>query len=334
MPAKALVDRVSDYLGLPPQEVANIAARAPTSYRLYAIPKKKGGQRIIFHPARTTKAIQYALFELLLKHLPVHEAAVGYIRGLRSPTRHNAERHAKYAYSIRLDIQDFFPSLQPRDLTHAFTTYLADPTRILSTADYKFLERALFVKYPRASVGLAVGAPSSPALSNALMHEIDKALSDYANTLEGLYTRYADDLVFSSDRKGACKQFQSALQKHLRETKHPRLRLNRKKTVLMSRGTRRAITGLIVTPTGVISLGRQQKRYVRKLLFDLARGVLSDSGQRYLQGFLAYSISVEPEFLNRLVLKYGGQLIHDALDHRWLLPAEASVLLQGGEDQS
>lgn len=292
-----------------------IAAKAPTSYKKYFIPKKAGGSRVIHHPSKQTKAVQYALIETFLSKLPVHECAVAYRRGLTSPIRTNARQHAPFSFTVRLDFRDFFPSIKPEDLFLAIQQSDLPP---LEATDKEFLTKALFLKYKFADVGLAVGAPSSPAVSNAVVNELDKKIKEIAGRVsaKSAYTRYADDLVFSSNEKGACRRFYNEVDSLVKKTRSPRFAINKNKTLYLSRGTKRAITGITITPDQHISLGRARKRYIRKLVFNFKNKTLDNKSIGYLQGFLAFTLDVEPNFYNRLAIKYGAATMLEILRRR------------------
>jgi hypothetical protein len=307
MPESVAVS-VARYLGLLTDAVLALSAAAPTSYKRYAIRKRSGGWRVIHQPAAETKAIQYALMETLLPELPVHAAAAAYVRGRQSPLRENATKHADYRYSVRVDFKDFFPSIVPDDLL----TRIRD-IRDLSQGDEKFLGNALFVRAKKDAWGLAIGAPSSPMISNAVMYSVDRELSGWASGRGGAYTRYADDLVYSSNEKGCCAQFVVRLETLLKESKSPHLTINRKKTVYSSPATRRLVTGLIVTANGEVSIGRCRKRYLRRLLDKLKNGRLSKERRVYLRGYLSFVLDVEPELVDRLATKFGASLLNEAL---------------------
>jgi len=102
------------------------------------------------------------------------------------------------------------------------------------------------------------------------------------------------------------------LERLLEETISPKLKINNDKTLYTSRGTRRTITGLFVTPDGEVSLGRKNKRYVKKLIFDYKNNRLGPEHKKYLKGYLSFVEDVEPEFLNRLIIKYGGEVVRNA----------------------
>ena len=129
---------------------------------------------------------------------------------------------------------------------------------------------------------------------------------------DSIYTRYADDIVFSSNEKGACKKFYQGLKKILKNTKSPNLKVNTIKTVFTSRGTKRVITGLHICPDGRVSIGRRNKRYIKKLIYDFKGNSLDSNQRKYLSGYLSFILDVEPDFYNRLALKYGAELVSKA----------------------
>lgn len=307
---ESISETVSAYIGQAETDVLAIARKAPRKYKRYLIPKKRKGMRAIHHPAKETKALQYALMETVLRTLRVHDSAVAYRRNRRAPLRRNAAAHAQWEYSIKIDFHDFFHSILPDDL---FKTFRANGAS-LSQADRVFLTHCLFLG-PRGINGLPIGAPSSPIVSNAVMHDFDERMRILANSLSphSVYTRYADDITFSTDEKGACRKFHEGVRRLLPQIEYPRLRLNPSKTVYASRGTRRVVTGLVITPDGRVSLGRAKKRYIRKLLFDFTWNRLGPADRSFLSGYLAFIMDVEPDFYNRLVIKYTAETVERAL---------------------
>jgi hypothetical protein len=169
------------------------------------------------------------------------------------------------------------------------------------------------VRAGKLGFGLAIGAPSSPCVSNAVMYHLDESAAGLAVQLAGVYTRYADDLVFSTDRVGACREFASAYEALLQSCSSPCLQLNHRKTLYMSKGTRRIVTGLFVTPEGNVSLGRRRKRYLRKLVWDFKNRRLDERQRLQLRGHLAFCLDVEPDYFNRLVVRYGSEAVTCAL---------------------
>ncbi len=313
---KMILELISAYIGFSPEVTMQLSRNAHKTYRTYLIPKKKGGNRLIFHPSKYTKSLQYAFIETILNQLPVHPYAAAYIRGLKSPLLANAAKHSCYSYTVRIDIKDFFPSIRPTDLInvlHQTTTF-----NEINSHDQDFLTRSLFVKYRDGKLGLAIGAPSSPVISNIVMFHLDEKICELAMSIssDSIYTRYADDIVFSSNKKGACKDFHDGIKKILKDNASPKLIINKTKTVFTSRGTKRVITGLHICPDGLISIGRKNKRYIKKLLHNCIINKIDSAEKKYLSGYLSFILDVEPDFYNRLALKYGAMLVSQAHKNR------------------
>jgi len=308
---KSLIDMVAAYLGHTREQILHLSQRAPKLYRHYTIPKKKGGRRTIHHPAKQTKSLQYALMDILLDRLPIHSCAIAYRRNIKSPLLKNAILHAQYSYSVRIDFSDFFHSISSPDLLNQISNNKIN----LSTIDREFIENCLFIRVPGGRKGLAIGAPSSPIISNIVMCSLDEQISAIANGIshKAAYSRYADDIIFSTNLQGGCRTFYQAMRDLVTNTDSPKLAINRGKTMFSSRASRRVVTGLFIRPDGGISLGRRNKRYIRKLLFDLKRDNIDPQKLTYLSGYLAFTLDVEPAFYNRLALKYGAELLVHAL---------------------
>jgi len=304
-PRMNILGRLSVFLGMSPDEILRIADTMSTRYKIYHKPKKSGGTRTILHPCRELKALQYAVSELLLNDFYVHPNAYAYIPGMKSPLRMSAEAHVKHSYTIRIDFKDFFPSIQPDDLI-----YVVEKKYHLSKSDYNLLEKILFYKgklNPAGPPYLPIGAPTSPTVSNMIMVELDEKLTALSKNVDqdSSISRYADDLYFSTDEKGLCKHFHQAVQSLLEETDSPRLSINTKKTLYLSRGTKRVINGLFVTPDGKLSIGRKRKLKIKTMIYKHSTEGLSDDEVRQAQGLLAFIQDCEPEFYNRLAQKYG-----------------------------
>lgn len=315
---KTLIDSTVLLTGLGKSEVVAIADKAQRTYRKYNIRKKRAGAglRRIYHPAKETKLLQYAAIDLLISKIPIHQAAVGFIPGLRSPLKVNAERHAKNEYLLRVDFENFFPSLRPTDFFEALSAAQAGLEVKLAPTDKEFLEKILFVKYPNGSVGLPVGAPTSPVVSNVVMLALDSKIQALADRHDTTYTRYADDLIFSTRVKDSSASLLKNLITLLETTTIPNVSLNDSKTCFMSRNCRRAVTGLMITPDGAISVGRKNKRMLKALLCQFKHGKIANKDLSYLQGYLAFLLDVEPAYFNRLALKYGADLVDEALKRR------------------
>lgn len=296
-----LLHLLSHHTGLREADVERIIDRAPDTYKTYYIDKRNGrGKRLIAQPAREVKVLQ-RLLARRLNALPVHDAAMAYRSGVS--IRANALKHATNGPIRKYDFQDFFPSILGSDWIHYClrTHIFSDPSDIQRSAKLFFY---------RASRGhilrLAIGAPSSPWLSNVLMYDFDDAITRAVAKDRVTYTRYADDLTFSAPRTGYLTVVDAALRHTIHDVSGPRLKLNENKTVVATKKFRRVVTGLVLTNQGEVSIGRDQKRLVRSMVHHCLTGRVNPEETMRLLGLLSHIRSVEPDFYQRLRAHYGA----------------------------
>jgi RNA-directed DNA polymerase len=109
-----MVDKMALDLGLTGRFIANLSRGASHAYRSYTIPKRTGGERPIHHPSKQLKAMQRWLLAYVIEPLPVHPAAAAY-RKHRS-ILDNARGHAASNFLLRMDCENFFPSITEDDV--------------------------------------------------------------------------------------------------------------------------------------------------------------------------------------------------------------------------
>ncbi len=227
---------------------------------------------------------------------------MAYVPGIKSPLLKSASQHSSYNYTIRLDFFDFFPSIKCDDLKKQL-----EQIYLLRPQDEQLLEKILFRSRSSQHYVLPVGAPTSPVISNIVMRDLDSAFHALSKEIDvkSAITRYADDLYFSTNTKGVCADFHHAVQMLLNEFENPKLTLNERKTLFLSRGTKRVVNGLFVTPDGRVTIGREQKNKIKKLLYKISIEQITDEEFQSAKGLLAFIKDCEPEFYQRLAIKYG-----------------------------
>ncbi|MGD0791275.1 MAG: retron St85 family RNA-directed DNA polymerase [Terriglobales bacterium] len=302
-----IVQQISTELGLSPGYLGKLARTASFRYKKYSIKKRSGGERLIHHPARELKLVQRWLVENILFHLPVHPAATAYRRG--SSIRKNAALHANNNYVLRVDFQDFFPSLRRSDIIAVLQRHQETIARLaLADEDISFITAIV-----SREGGLVIGAPSSPVLSNALMFRFDEYCARECLTMGVAYSRYADDLYFSTNSPNVLSELLSKVRAHISQESSPRLQINEKKTVFTSKKRRRVVTGLTLTSDRKISIGRKRKRILKSLVFRLLHEQIAPAQIRELEGWVAYTRSVEPAFVASIERKYHVNLENEFL---------------------
>ena len=99
---------------LPQEELLPLIRSAPHRYKVFKIPKRKKGEfRTIAQPAKEVKTLQYWVMQHVLSQFDVHPAATAYKKGMS--IAHNARPHTRGRYLLKLDFNDFFPSIKARD---------------------------------------------------------------------------------------------------------------------------------------------------------------------------------------------------------------------------
>lgn len=289
--------------GLDLSDLTKIIRTAPRRYKVYQIPKRSGGMREIAQPARELKQLQRVILNHIIGPLPVHSAATAYRSGLS--IRDNALPHAGDGPILKMDFQNFFPSIKSSD----WYRYCVD-NDVLDEEDREISSLVMFRRESGERVlKLSIGAPSSPALSNVLMYNFDSIVQAAAVRRRIFYTRYADDMTFSGQRAGMLKDMIQEVVKATRSITYPKLRINDGKTTFITASRRRTVTGVTLTNDGTLSIGRDRKRRLSAAVHHASLGKLSREQLRELAGLLAFANVVEPQFISWLETRYG-----DAVD--------------------
>ena len=296
--------------GLSASDVRRIIDRAPARYKVYPIKKRGGGSRIIAQPSRELKVLQRFLIDHLLSELPVHSAAMAYVK--KRNIYDNADAHRTGASILKLDFERFFPSIRTAD----WITYVRKNRPDWDQEDdLRSMTRILFwgqgTLRPKC---LSIGAPSSPLISNVIMHDLDDYFHDQATRCETTYTRYADDITISGSSIDNVIVVEKLIRLTLKETKTPKLKLNEKKRGVYTKSQRRMVTGLILTPDGQVSIGRGRKRTISSLIHKFSLEQLEWDQIGHLKGLLGFTIANEPIFVNRMRKKYGDAVIDRILE--------------------
>ncbi|MFZ6745342.1 reverse transcriptase family protein [Undibacterium sp. JH2W] len=197
-------------IGIPLAELRFMSFQRKVSqvshYQRFSIPKKTGGQRFISAPMPRLKRCQYWVLDHILAKVPCHPAAHGFLP--QHSILSNALPHVGQAVVINLDLKDFFPSIEYPRVKGVFkslgygdqiATLLGLLCTEQATEEVRVDTQKYFVAGKKRS--LPQGAPSSPMITNILCHRLDKRLHAAATKLGFVYTRYADDLTFSSKQK-------------------------------------------------------------------------------------------------------------------------------------
>lgn len=246
-----------------PDPTAVHVVSIPLFFR-HDIPKRNRarGHRTVWEPA--LPKLEYkalgrrleAFFRLALPHFP-HDASFGYRPGRN--IRENAAAHAGHALLLTVDIEDFFPSISAERVAQLFRMLEMEE----DIAD-------LLARFVTIGGALPLGLPTSPVISNAIALPLDIACQTLADKTGATYTRYADDLTFSSDaalpEESSIRQIVQAQDFRLAEQKTRRSKI----------GQAHYVTGLSVSDPAQPHVPREKKRKLRQELHYAAKYGLGD----------------------------------------------------------
>lgn len=216
-----------------------LASQPP--YKTFTIPKKDGGERLIEAPNYDLKRVLSILNRYLQStyYFEKSRAAYGFIVGVRNDDDRrnilaNAKKHINKTYLLNIDLKDFFHSIT-RD--HVLEIFVKPP--------FKFKRQLpdLLADLTTYNGRLPMGTPTSPVLSNFACQAMDGKLSTMADDLLWVYTRYADDMSFSSNKQIDEETINSILRLIREEGFTP----NSKKIKVFGPKDEKIVTGLLVS---------------------------------------------------------------------------------------
>lgn len=230
-------------------------------YHHFSIPKKSGGLRKISAPSRGLSHILYYVNIMLKALYQPSDYAMGFVEG-RSVVD-NASRHIGQNYVFNTDLENFFPSIeQPRVWKRFqlapfnFNQQIASILAGLCCVREK-LEDGKFTYI------LPQGAPTSPLITNAICDKLDRRLSGLARRFNLHYSRYADDITFSS-MHNVYKENDVFMKELKRIIEDQGFHMNIGKTRLQKLGQRQEVTGLTVSNR--VNTSREYVAEIRNLL--------------------------------------------------------------------
>jgi RNA-directed DNA polymerase len=222
-----------------------------TQYTKFSIKKKSGGERIINAPKDELKDIQSRLSNLLLDcndglnvlHNRKASLSHGFARERSIIT--NAAMHRNQKNVLNIDLENFFDSFNFGRVRGFF----------IKNRDFSLNKdiATVIAKIACLDNKLPQGSPCSPVISNLITHSLDIRLTNLAKKNSCTYSRYADDITFST-RKNEIPTFLAkkvdgnfcVSRKLKSEINRAGFEINENKTRVQFKDSRQDVTGLIV----------------------------------------------------------------------------------------
>ncbi len=268
---------------------ANHKNHSKSRYEKFTIVKKNGKKREIYAPNKTLKYIQKCLNIALNTIFTPHHAAKGFVPN--KSIKDNAILHVGTIYVYNIDLKDFFTSIDksriwaclknPPFKLNAERARVADfiaglcceklsVERLNNNNEWGTIEK--FV--------LPQGAPTSPTLSNVVTQRLDYLLSAVAKKFGLKYSRYADDITFSSMHNVYQKDSEFLKEIH-RIITEQNFYINESKTRLQVQGNfRQEVTGVVVNEK--LNVRKSYIKEVRKWLYLWERHGYDNANNWYL----------------------------------------------------
>lgn len=232
--------------------------KIPNRYTTFKIRKKSGGTREINAPCYQLSVLLY-IINIMLKAVYTPDSSVkGFTEG-RSVVD-NAKVHVGHHYVFNIDLKDFFPSIpQPRVWARLQLPPFSFSQEIANVI------AGLCCNYNAEGTQcvLPQGAATSPLLTNAICDTLDRRMRGVAKRFGLHYSRYADDMTFSSMhnvyQEGS--NFRNEIKRIIEEQG---FQMNEKKTRLLRDGARQEVTGLTVN--SIVNVSRKYMSDLRWLI--------------------------------------------------------------------
>ena len=281
-------------------------------YVHFLVPKKSGGERAICAPHAQLAAAQRWVLEQVLSKLPAHGAAHGFVPGRGILT--NATPHVGSAVVVNCDLRDFFPTVSVHRVIGLFkhagyspaaATVLALLVTECPRRKVTFNGRTWYVAAGQRA--LPQGACTSPAISNLVSRRLDARLTGICRKLGWTYTRYADDLTFSSKKPGDKIGYLLARVRHIAQDEG--FAVNEAKTRVLKPAARQVVTGVVANVHP--SAPRPLRRRLRAILHNAGKTGLAAQNRRHDPKFPAW-LEGTIEFVH-MVNPAQGQELKDRL---------------------
>ena len=240
---------LADLLQTPLDQLYPLSREQRGNYHIFHIKKSSGADRKIQAPIQKLKVVQRNILDTVLHHVPLNQHAEGF-RKKRSILT-NAVHHVNSHILVKLDIQDFFPTISYKRVKGMYLQ-LGYPRQVATLLSGLTTYQGV----------LPTGAPTSPAIANIISRKLDKRFVNLGRTTGFSYSRYADDMSISGNDEKIVKMipfFRQIIQEE-------GFALNERKIRIMRKGRQQTVTGIVVNQKP--NIDRREIKKLRAVLFN------------------------------------------------------------------
>lgn len=258
----------------------NLYVLAPEKrYNIFQIPKKNGGNREICAPTSALKYLQRQLADILVRYQEFRPCVHGYVKS-RS-IKSNALVHRGKRIVINVDLKDFFNTINFGRVRGIFLKSPFNFNNIIATT---------IAQICCHNGVLPQGSPASPIITNYACRKLDSELQAFSRKHKMNYSRYADDITFSTNMKflspdfGELKDNLFFLSKDLRAIiENNGFVINESKTRYALQNNRQDVTGLIVNDK--VNVPRKYVKRIRAMLHAWEKFGIENATKEHLERF-------------------------------------------------
>ncbi|EPB0874275.1 reverse transcriptase domain-containing protein [Pectobacterium atrosepticum] len=221
--------------------------------------------------------------------------------------------HAKNKFIFKTDIKRFFPSIS-HSLIHNCIFSQIENIPFLDFPTY--LDRVCdLVTY---NGKLPVGFSTSPNISNAIFNPLDIKIKEYCSYNKLTYTRYADDLMISSNNYLDKEDYIKIISNIIKLDDGHHFTINIEKTKLIKKSKNMDVMGVKIHPDGTLTIGKKLKNEIETKLYLFSKNQddfvkfskqEKESSKAKLTGQLNYINTIDPDYIVKLKTKYGNSLV-------------------------
>ena len=251
-----MIESLSKYLDLPKGFVGRTlyGQKRNSYYERLQIPKKNGDVRVLHAVKGRLKTLQQNTYEKLSSTYKPSSFAKGFVK--KSSIISHAKIHRNKKLIISFDIQDFFPSIT---WARVYGMFKAQPFNFPEQWAVYFAQICCLDD----NGPIAQGAVTSPYVSNMLCRKLDSRLSKLARKERLDYSRYADDLTFSTNKFVNIENIKKWVEGIVNDES---FELNHSKTRVLKKHQRQAVTGIIVNEG--LNVNRKYIKNIRAVIHN------------------------------------------------------------------
>lgn len=286
------IDSFATEIGLSPTILYLLSQKKSLFYQNKEIPKRNGDLRQISIPSSSLKLVQKWIKIKILDKLSISDFSMAFRKGNSYGIKKNAELHKYDLYILKIDLKDFFHSIDKRRVFYLF-----------KAIGYNNLVSNILTNLCTYEDRVPQGAITSPVISNLVCKNLDYRLSGVASKRGISYTRYADDMYFSCDDEVLLRKTQNMIYEIIKDEGFI---VNNKKIKFMGPNSKKTVTGLIINHSKVI-VPRETKRKVRTMIHH----AIATGDYRHIdiiKGYISFISSIEKDYKIKIA-KYCEKLI-------------------------